>query len=180
MRLFGSKSYNKAFEERVMEIMAALYRTAVNLTRNSHDAEDLLQDAVFRAYRSFSNEGEIKNFKAWMMTILRNTYINRYRKKKKEPVEVEFTEGQTENFTNLDLSDMDEVKEEEFSEIVKNAIDNLPEKLRTTVILFYVDSFGYREIAEITGVPVGTVMSRLYNARQILKKKLSHEFVGKV
>ena len=176
--MFGKENRSNEFEEKVKKIMDTLYKTAFNLTRNNHDAEDLLQDAVFRAYRSYGSSGEVKNFKAWMTAILRNAYINRYRKKKREPAEVQFVEGETENFTAADFAAREDAGGEEFSEAVRSAIDALPEKLRTAVILFYVDRFTYREIAEITGVPRGTVMSRLYNARRLLKKELSGEFAG--
>ncbi len=168
---YGSKARGKEFEEKLSETMDALYNTAVYMTRNRDDAEDLVQDASLKAYRNFHRFKEGTNFRAWIMTVLRNTYINQYRKKQKEPREVEFREEVTEKFAELPESP--DLSRENFSEGIAETVDNLPEKLRTPVVLFYSEGFSYKEIAGIMGVPVGTVMSRLYNARQILKRQLS-------
>src|SRR3989338_4216577 len=137
----------------------------MQLTRNRQDAEDLVQEATLRAYRYFHRFERGTNFKAWIMTILRNLYINKYRKKLKEPVKIEFEE--VENF--ISLPEISGVHEEIFSEMIRNSVDKLPQELRMVITLFYVDGFTYKEVAKITEVPLGTVMSRLYTARQILK-----------
>jgi RNA polymerase sigma-70 factor (ECF subfamily) len=164
-----SEKIKKEFEEKILETIDALYNLAMQLTRNRQDAEDLVQETAMRAYRYFHRFERGSNFKAWIMTILRNLYINKYRKKLKEPVRIEFEE--VENF--ISLSEISGVQEEIFTEIIRSSIDKLPEELRMVITLFYVEGFTYKEIAKITEVPLGTVMSRLYTARQILKKQLS-------
>ena len=167
---FGrSEKIKKEFEERVLETVDALYNLAMHLTQNRQDAEDLVQEATLRAYRYFHRFERGTNFKAWIMTIMRNLYINRYRKRLKEPVKVEFEE--VENF--ISFPEISGVQEEIFSEIIRNLVNKLPQELRIVITLFYVDGFTYKEIAKITEVPLGTVMSRLYTARQILKRQLS-------
>ena len=170
--MFGfvrSKNLKKEFEEKVLETIDALYNLAIQLTQNRQDAEDLVQETTLRAYRYFHRFERGTNFKAWIMTIMRNLYINKYRKKLKEPVKVEFEE--VENF--ISLPEISGAHEEIFSEIIRNSIDKLPDELRMVISLFYVDGFSYKEMAKIMSVPLGTVMSRLYTARQILKKQLS-------
>jgi len=165
---YPSDRLKKEFEERVLEHLDSLYNLALRMTQNKQDAEDLVQEAVLRAYRFFYKFETGTNFKAWIMTILRNIYINQYRKRIKEPLKVEFEE--VENF--ISFPEITGSQEEIFSETLKPLIDKLPEELRTTITLFYVDGFSYKEIAKVMNCPVGTVMSRLYTARQILKKQL--------
>jgi RNA polymerase sigma-70 factor (ECF subfamily) len=164
------KNLKRDFEEKILEHIDSLYNAAVYMTGNKQDAEDLVQETSLRAYRFFHKFRQGTNFKAWIMAILRNVYINEYRKKIKEPPSIEFEK--VDNF--ISLPQISGLEEEIFSEAVKLTIDNLPEELRTTVTLFYVEAFPYKEIAKIMRVPVGTVMSRLYTARQILKKNLSN------
>ena len=165
----GNRNFKREFEEKLLEHIDALYNTALYMTRNKQDAEDLVQEAALRAYRNFTKFRQGTNFKAWTMTILRNIYINEYRKKAKEPVKVEFEE--VENF--ISVPEISGVQEEIFSETIRYSIDKLPEELRTILTLFYIENFSYKEIANIMDVPIGTVMSRLYTARQILKKHLA-------
>ena len=166
----SEKSRNE-FEEKISETIDSLYSMALRMTRNRQDAEDLVQEASLKAYSNFNKFREGTNFKAWIMTILRNIYINQYRKEKKEPLKVEFREEVTEKF--VDMPEAASPGEEAFGDAVGDSVERLPEELRTAVTLFYAEGFTYREIAEVMGVPVGTVMSRLYNARQILKKELA-------
>lgn len=163
-----SDRLKKEFEEQVLEHIDSLYNLAIRMTQNKQDAEDLVQEAVLRAYRFFHNFERRTNFKAWIMTILRNIYINQYRKRIKEPMKVEFEE--VEDF--ISFPEISGAQEEIFSETVKSSIDKLPEELRITITLFYVDGFSYKEIAKVMDCPVGTVMSRLYTARQVLKREL--------
>lgn len=170
--MFGfapSEKIKREFEEQVLETIDALYNLAIQLTQHRQDAEDLVQETTLRAYRYFHRFERGTNFKAWIMTILKNLYINKYRKKIKEPVKIEFEE--VENF--ISFPDISGAQEEIFSEIIRNSIDKLPQELRTVITLFYVEGFTYKEIAKITEVPLGTVMSRLYTAKQILKRQLS-------
>lgn len=165
----SNKRRKKEFEEKIIEHIDSLYNTAIRLTQNRPDAEDLVQETSLRAYRFFHKFRPGTNFKAWLLTILRNIYINQYRKKAKEPAKVQFEE--VENF--ISLPEITGGQEEIFSETIRASIDKLPEELRTTLTLFYVEDFSYKEIARVMDVPMGTVMSRLYRARQILKKQLS-------
>lgn len=167
--LARNENLKKEFEERLLEHIDSLYNVAIRMAQNRQDAEDLVQEAVLRAYRNFAKFEEGTNFKAWMITIVRNVFINKYRKRMKEPQKIEFEE--VENFVSL--PEISGAQEEIFSETIKPSIDKLPEELRTTIILFYAEEFSYKEIAKIMDVPVGTVMSRLYTARQILKRYLA-------
>ena len=164
-----SSKLKKDFEEKVSEYIDSLYNLALRMTQHKQDAEDLTQEAVLRAYRFLTKFEEGTNFKAWIMAILRNVFINEYRRKMKEPQKIEFEEA--EDF--ITIPEISGVQEEIFSAELKSSIDKLPEELRTTIILFYVEEFSYKEIAKIMDVPVGTVMSRLYTARQALKRQLS-------
>ena len=164
-----SSKLKKDFEEKVSEYIDSLYNLALRMTQHKQNAEDLTQEAVLRAYRNFDKFRQGTNFKAWIMTILRNVFINEYHRKMKEPPKIEFEE--VEDF--ITIPEISGVQEEIFSAELKYSIDKLPEELRTTITLFYVEEFPYKEIAKIMDVPVGTVMSRLYTARQFLKRQLS-------
>jgi len=164
-----SSKLKKDFEEKILECIDSLYNLALRMTQHKQDAEDLTQEAVLRAYRFLTKFEEGTNFKAWIMAILRNVFINEYRRKTKEPQKIEFEK--VEDF--ITIPEISGVQEEIFTENIKSSIDKLPEELRTTIILFYAEDFSYKEIAKIMDVPVGTVMSRLYTARQALKRQLS-------
>lgn len=164
-----NKDLKREFEEKILEHIDSLYNLALRMTQNKQDAEDLVQEASLRAYRNFDKFMPGTNFKAWIMTILRNIYINQYRKRIKEPMKIEFEE--VEDFVGL--PEITSAQEEIFNETIKSSIDKLPEELRTTLTSFYVDGFSYKEIAKIMNCPIGTVMSRLYTARQILKRHLA-------
>lgn len=164
-----NKILKREFEEKILEHINSLYNLAIRMTQNKQDAEDLVQEASLKAYRYFDRFKQGTNFRAWIMAISRNIYINNYRKRRKEPKKIEFEEVQ--DF--ISLPEINNAQEEIFSEVIKSAIDKLPEELRTTLTLFYVDGFSYKEIAKIMDCPLGTVMSRLYTARQILKGQLS-------
>lgn len=159
----------KEFEENILEYIDSLYNTAFVMTQNKADAEDLVQEASLKAYRFFHRFKRGTNFKAWILTILRNTYINAYRKKTREPLSVEF--DKVEDF--ISLPEPKGFQDDILSETIRNSIDRLPDELRSTLILFYVEGFSYKEISKILNVPLGTVMSRLYTARQALKKQLA-------
>lgn len=164
-----NESLKREFEERLLEYIDSLYHLAIRMVQNRRDAEDLVQETTLRAYRFFHRFRPGTNFKAWIVTILRNVFINEYRKRIREPQRLDFEE--VKDF--ISLPEINGAQEEIFSEDVKSSIDKLPEELRTSIILFYAEEFSYKEIAKIMDVPVGTVMSRLYTARQTLKKQLS-------
>lgn len=164
-----NKSLKREFEEKILEHIDSLYNFTIRMTQNSQDAEDLVQEASLRAYRHFDKFRPGTNFKAWIMTIARNIYINDYRKKRKEPQKIEFEA--VENF--IGLTEISGAQEEIFSEVIGPALDKLPDELRATLVLFYSENFSYKKISAIMDVPIGTVMSRLYAARQLLKKRLA-------
>jgi len=164
-----NKKLKREFQEKILEHIDSLYNVALHMTKDKQNAQDLVQETALRAYRFFHRFEAGTNFKAWVMTVLRNIYINDYRKKIKEPAHIEFEE--VEDF--ISLPQINGAQEEIFSETMQSLINELPQDLTTTLTLFYVDSFSYKEIAQIMSCPIGTVMSRLYTARQILKRQLS-------
>ncbi len=151
------------------------------MTRNPSDAEDLVQETYLRAYRAFEGFQEGTNLKAWLYRILTNTFINSYRAKQRRPeiADVEDVEdlylyhriGGQQGF-RLGRSAEDEVLDLFTDDEVKAAIETLPDAFRIAVILADVEGFSYKEISEITDVPVGTVMSRIHRGRRALQKAL--------
>jgi len=166
------------FEAEALPFMPAMYSAAFGLTRNDADAEDLVQETFLRAYRSFFQFREGTNLKAWLYRIMRNTFNTNYRKRKREPetipaIDVEdwylYSKMQE---SGLEPSAESSVLEALPDEDVQHALMSLPERFRTVVLLADVEGFAYAEIAEITGAPVGTVMSRLHRGRKALEKRL--------
>jgi len=171
------------FVDDAMEHMPSLYTAAMRMTRNSSDAEDLVQETYLKAFRAYDGFEEGTNLKAWLYRILTNTFINTYRAKKRRPeADVEDVEDLYlyhrlvgYGGSNLGRSAEDEVLSRFTDEAVKTAIESLPESFRMTVLLADVEGFSYKEIAGIMDVPVGTVMSRLHRGRGALQKAL-HDF----
>lgn len=166
--LLKNKESAGSFEENLFQCLDSLYNFAYSLTRNREEAEDLVQEAALRGFNAYHKFAAGTNFKAWIFTILRNIYINQYRKKSREPVKVNYEE--VENFINL--PDFTGLEEELFSEALQQSLNQLPEELRAALILFYIEELSYKEIAGVMKCPVGTVMSRLFMARQCMKKKM--------
>jgi RNA polymerase sigma-70 factor (ECF subfamily) len=167
------------FERDVLPLLPGLYGAALRMTRNPADAEDLLQEATLRAYRGFASFQEGTNLKAWLYRILTNSFINTYRKRQREPRTVEGPEDQDEwfLFDRLGARSVERSAEEDVLENipdaeVKAALESIPENFRMAVLLADVEGFSYKEIAEITDVPIGTVMSRLHRGRKALEKAL--------
>jgi len=164
-----------------MEHMPALYTAALRMTRNAADAEDLVQETFLKAYRSFDRFEEGTNLRAWLYRILTNTFINSYRAAKRRPekADVEDVEDlylyRRLDDLNSDLgrSAEEEVLDNITDDEVKAAIESLPENFRIAVLLADVEGFSYKEIAEITDVPIGTVMSRIHRGRRALQKALT-------
>lgn len=168
------------FEQEALPHLDALYRTALRMTRNPQDAEDLVQETYLRAYRFFDRFQPGTNLRAWLFKILTNNYINLYRKSSQEP-QLASLEDQEEFslYAQLarqgvmgELTVEDQVLDQFAEEDILAAIEQLPDAFRMTVLLADVEGFSYKEIAEITEVSIGTVMSRLFRGRRLLQKAL--------
>ena len=166
------------FEEVALPHTNALFRTALRMTRNREDAEDLVQETYLRAYRSFDTFEKETNCRAWLFRILTNSYINRFRRAKSAGVPVPFED--VESFLASDEAaetapgegdegDFREALDEE----VTHALEELPETFRLPVVLAFVESLSYKEIARIMDCPIGTVMSRVFRGRHLLRKRLA-------
>ena len=168
------------FEQEAMQHLDSLYRTALRMTHNAQDAEDLVQETYLRAYRFFDRFEPGTNLRAWLFKILTNTYINRYRKHTSEP-RVDSLDG-TEDFTLYDHLGAEatagggSVESEALSHLgeddIKAAIEALPPQFRMAVLLADVEVFSYNDIAQITDVKKGTVITRLFRGRRLLQKAL--------
>jgi RNA polymerase sigma-70 factor (ECF subfamily) len=164
----------EAFEQEALPHLDAVYRVALRLAGDAAQADDLTQETMLKAYRAWHQYKPGTNIRAWLLTILRHTFINEYRRKKHLAATVDVDE--VEGFTVF--ADVQEVDPEGrfFDRIVDDevlrAIDRLPEEFRETLVLSDVEGLSYGEIAEVTGVPVGTVKSRLFRARQALQRQL--------
>ena len=168
------------FTDAAMEFMPGLYSAALRMTRNRADAEDLVQETYLKAYRSYGSFTEGTNLRAWLYRILTNTYINNYRAAQRRP-EVADVEDVEDLYLYRRLGDLsagtgqsaeEEVFERFTDDEVKAAIESLPEAFRIAVLLADVEGFSFKEIAEITEVPIGTVMSRIHRGRKALQKAL--------
>jgi RNA polymerase sigma-70 factor (ECF subfamily) len=178
----ATQDRTELFEQEALKHLDALYRTALRMTRNPQDAEDLVQETYLRAYRFFDQFQPGTNLRAWLFKILTNSYINTYRKASAEPKNTSLED--TEEFSlyhqmaremqtgSLDW-DVEAQVLDRFAEAdIREAIEKLPEAFRMTVLLADVEGFSYKDIAEITGVSKGTVMSRLFRGRRLLQKAL--------
>ncbi|NOX90837.1 MAG: sigma-70 family RNA polymerase sigma factor [Calditrichaeota bacterium] len=169
----------KEFAKLIEPHLPSLYNTALRMTHNQNDAEDLVQDTLFKAYRALDQFQKDTNFRAWVFRILVNTFITAYRKAIRQPQKVSYDDME-EFFLYKRLDEtvtIQEVPKEEFLENlfdddVKEALDNLPYQFRLVVLLCDVEGFSYNEIANIIDAPLGTVMSRLYRGRKLLQRYL--------
>jgi RNA polymerase sigma-70 factor (ECF subfamily) len=166
------------FEAVALEHFDALYNTALRMTRNPSSAQDLVQETYLKAYRFFDRFEPGTNLKAWLFTILRNTYINAYRKTVRQQPQVDFEHVQlfyadTSSASEWqDRSSTEEMLRHVVQDDVKRALDELPEEYRLVVLLADLEDFSYKEIAAIVDCPVGTVMSRLFRGRRLLRQSL--------
>jgi len=168
-----------SFETEALVHADALYGAALRMTRDRADAEDLLQETYLKAYRAYARFEEGTNLRAWLFRILTNTYISTYRKRQRGPeiTDVDDVEDlylyRRLTATGLSRSAEDAALERLTAPEVLSALDDLPEQFRLAVLLSDVEGFSYKEIAEITDVPIGTVMSRIHRGRKALQKALA-------
>ena len=167
------------FAREALSYVDSLYGTALRLTRRPADAEDLVQETYLKAYRFFDRFEPGTNVKAWLFTILRNTYINAYRKAARQQEQTDF--GRVEPFYAdpaeeapewTDRASLEAMLRHVVQDDVKHALDTLPEAYRMVVLLADMADFSYKEIATILHCPEGTVMSRLFRGRRLLRKQL--------
>ncbi len=175
----GRKRTQREFEEQALVHIDALYAFAARLCRNERDAEDLVQETLLRAYRFFDHYEEGTHCKAWLFKILHNNFINRYRRRQRDFAlygALLPNEGAGATVSHQAAEAAHDPERAIFSEFlsvdVQRALDALPEEFRTTVILSDLEELSYREIADVTEVPIGTVMSRLYRGRRLLQVAL--------
>ncbi|MCC6748979.1 MAG: sigma-70 family RNA polymerase sigma factor [Deltaproteobacteria bacterium] len=178
--VFSSSRQRHEFESEALVHLDALYGLALRLTRNERDAEDLVQDALVKAFRFYDRFETGSNIKAWLFKILTNTFYNTFRKTKSvRRVELEAeVEGHYDRFISEATAAGEDAEAGILDGIaverIKEAVEGLPEEFRLAVLLCDVYDFSYKEIAEILECPVGTVMSRLYRGRRLLQKALWH------
>ncbi|HJN16499.1 MAG TPA: sigma-70 family RNA polymerase sigma factor [Armatimonadota bacterium] len=169
------------FEALAEERKRELFNAALRMTRGREDAEDLTQETLAKAYTAFHQFRPGTNFKAWIYRVLVNTYINHYRRKKRAPQEksweefavdgdVDYARGDSSRLSNPEEAVMSRVPDEE----VQPALEALPDEFRVAVLLSDVDDFSYKEIADILGIPLGTVRSRIFRGRRMLRKRLAN------
>ncbi|MBL9043830.1 MAG: sigma-70 family RNA polymerase sigma factor [Myxococcales bacterium] len=171
-------SQRARFEQEALIHLDALYTTAIRLTQDRRDAEDLVQDAVLQAYRAFDQYQPGTRCKAWLYKILTNTFINKYRRRVREhEVADEMVQRGDLGIISESLAESGRDVEEtvhfaRMSDSIVRALTALPEEFRLAVLLSDVEEFSYREIADIMDCPVGTVMSRLHRGRRLLQSTL--------
>jgi RNA polymerase sigma-70 factor (ECF subfamily) len=166
------------FDHEFMPHINSMYNFAYRLTLDEDDAKDLLQDTYLKAFRFIDSFQQGTNAKAWLFRILKNSFINDYRKKSKEPSKVDYQD--VESYYNSDDVDRQitpdlrvEALQDMIGDEISNALNSLDVDFRTVIILCDLEGFKYDEMAKILDIPIGTVRSRLHRARNLLKEKLS-------
>ena len=175
-----SKNHQKKqqeFNDEIIPHLDSLYNFGLRLTADPSDAEDLVQDTIVKAFRFFDSYEKGTNAKAWLFRILKNSFINNYRKNLKKPQEVDYDEVSSfyENIRaeRTDTSDLEHlIFRDLMDDNFTKALSKLPEDFRTVVLLCDVDGFTYEEISNMLDVPIGTIRSRLHRGRNLLKTEL--------
>ncbi len=165
------------FNDEILPHLDALYNFALRLTSDPNDAEDLVQDSIVKAFRFFSSYEKGTNAKAWLFRILKNSYINSYRKKSSKPQEIDYDEVASFYETiRAERTNSSDLEDKMFGELIDDdltrALEEIPEDFRTVVLLCDVEDFTYEEIANMLDVPIGTIRSRLHRGRNLLKAQL--------
>ena len=174
---YESKDKKRVFNKEFMPHIDAMYNFAYRLTLDEDDAKDLVQETYMKAFRFINSFEEGTNAKAWLFRILKNSFINNYRKKSKQPSQVDYQE--VESYYNSDSVDENittdlrvETVQHLIGDEITNALNSLAVDFRTVIILCDLEGFTYEEMAKILDIPIGTVRSRLHRARNLLKEKL--------
>lgn len=175
----------KEFEEIAIEHIDSLYNMALRLVFNKEEAEDLVQETYLKGYRFFNTFQKGTNIKAWLFKILRNTFINKYRKKVSMPNEVLYEDVESVNTgltyqSEIESGELADTLESKYIDLgnlmdddVKHAIESLPVEYREVILLSDIEELPYKDIAEITHVPIGTIKSRLNRGRKLLQQSLN-------
>jgi len=173
----STKKKHSEFEAEALPHMDVLYNFALRTTGNEDDARDLLQETYLKAYRFWDKYEKGTNIRAWLFRIMKNSYINRYRKETKEPDKVDYED--IENYYNTiraESTDPNDLQVKLYGNLlgdeVTKALQSLPDDFRTVVILCDIEGLTYEEIAEFVECPIGTVRSRLHRGRKLLQAKL--------
>jgi RNA polymerase sigma-70 factor (ECF subfamily) len=177
---YTEKEKNIVFQQEMLPHLESMYNFAFRLTLDEDDAKDLVQDTYLKAFRFINSFEKGTNAKAWLFRILKNSFINDFRKKSKEPSKVDYQEVETfynsEEFDN-EIEATSDLRSESVQDLigdeVANAINSLEVDFRIAIILCDIEGFTYEEMAKILDIPIGTVRSRLHRARGLLKEKLS-------
>ena len=175
---YSEKEKESILNQEFMPHINAMYNFAYRLTLDSDDAKDLLQDTYLKAFRFIDSFQQGTNAKAWLFRILKNSFINDYRKKSKEPSKVDYQEVETfYNSEDVDRQITPDLRVEALQDMIGDeisvALNSLDVDFRTVIILCDLEGFKYEEMAKILDIPIGTVRSRLHRARNLLKEKLS-------
>lgn len=175
---YSDKEKNEIFDSEFMPHINSMYNFGFRLTLDRDDAKDLVQDTYLKAYRFIESFQRGTNAKAWLFRILKNSFINDYRKKTKEPSKVDYQEVETYyNSEDVNRQITPDLRVESLKDMIgdeiSNALNSLDVDFRTVIILCDLEGFKYEEMAKILDIPIGTVRSRLHRARNLLKGKLS-------
>jgi RNA polymerase sigma-70 factor (ECF subfamily) len=177
---YTEKEKNQIFQEEMLPHLDSMYNFAFRLTLDEDDAKDLVQDTYLKAFRFINSFEKGTNAKAWLFRILKNSFINDFRKKSREPSKVDYQEVET--FYNSEEFDTEieatsdlrsEAVQDLIGDEVATAINSLEVDFRIAIILCDIEGFTYEEMSKILDIPIGTVRSRLHRARGLLKEKLS-------
>ncbi len=175
---YTEREKQQIFDLEFLPHIHSMYNFGYRLTLDRDDAKDLVQDTYFKAYRFIESFQRGTNAKAWLFRILKNSFINDYRKKVKEPNKVDYQEVEAYyNSEDVDRQITPDLRVDALKDMIgdeiSNALNALDVDFRTVIILCDLEGFKYEEMAKILDIPIGTVRSRLHRARQLLKEKLS-------
>ncbi|BDQ00579.1 sigma-70 family RNA polymerase sigma factor [Aquiluna sp. KACHI24] len=170
----------RSFEQQALPLMPQLYGAALRWTRNPSDAEDLVQETFAKAFTAWSKFEQGTNLKAWLFRIMTNTHINLYNKRSKDQAKTALDDledwqvGGGESITSISTRSAElEALDNLPSQVIRDALDQIPDEFRMVVYYAVVEGLPYAEIADVMGTPVGTVMSRLHRGKKLLKNLLS-------